>query len=128
MGILAGACSGCEDAGVKGFAITERDAGPGYREIDVKGELDLAVADQLQRALDGVGSDYEGAVVGLENCEFIDSTGLAVILRAHQRFAEEGRRLVVCGPSKQVHRILTVTGLTGNGLVFDGVEDALGHG
>jgi len=54
-----------------------------------------------------------------------DSTGIAVIVRAHQRFANEGRRLVVCCPTDQTARVLEVTGLTENGLVFSSIDDAL---
>jgi hypothetical protein len=33
--------------------------------------------------------------------------------------------VVVYGPSSQVHRILSITGLTDNGLVFENVDEAL---
>lgn len=106
------------------FSISERDLRPGCRVIDLAGELDLAVADQLRSAIDAVSPDTETVVISLERCEFIDSTGLAVILAAHNEFEESGRRLVVCEPTRQVERILAITGLKDNGLVFDHVEDA----
>jgi anti-anti-sigma regulatory factor len=37
----------------------------------------------------------------------------------------EGRRLAVYGPTDQVTRVLAMTGLTANGLVFDSAEEAL---
>jgi anti-anti-sigma factor len=64
-------------------------------------------------------------LIGLENCEFIDSTGIAVVVQAHRQFAEEGRRVVLFAPTSQVLRILSVTGLTGNGLVFESAAEAL---
>jgi anti-anti-sigma factor len=106
------------------FSISERDLRPGCRVVEVVGELDLAVADRLESAVDAVSSDIEVVVISLERCDFIDSTGLAVILAAHKEFEEAGRRLVVCAPAHQVERILSVTGLMDNGLVFDNVEDA----
>jgi anti-anti-sigma regulatory factor len=48
-----------------------------------------------------------------------------VILRAHSRMEEEGDRLVVYAPTDQVLRVLSMTGLIGNGLVFDSAEEAL---
>jgi anti-anti-sigma regulatory factor len=39
--------------------------------------------------------------------------------------ADKGRRLFVCNPSGQVGRILDVTGLRDNGLVFDSIDEAL---
>lgn len=107
------------------FNVTERDLQPGCREIQVQGELDLAVAGQLDEVLGTAVEQCSQVLVGLENCDFIDSSGIAVILRAHGRMEEEGHRLVVYAPNEQVLRVLSMTGLTGNGLVFDTAEEAL---
>jgi len=108
-----------------GFSLEQRDLAAGYCEISVAGELDLAVADRLGRAIEAVGAGNVGLVVGLGGCEFIDSTGIAVILRARQRFETEGRRLVVCCPADQVERILEITGLSQDGLVYETLGDAV---
>ncbi|HEU4598381.1 MAG TPA: STAS domain-containing protein [Solirubrobacterales bacterium] len=107
------------------FKITERELQPGCRDVQVAGELDLAVADQLDETLTAAVEQCDRLLVGLEQCDFIDSSGIAVILRAHNRMAEEGKRLVVYGPTEQVLRVLSMTGLTGNGLVYDTAEEAL---
>lgn len=107
------------------FALAERDHGPRCKEIEVKGELDLAVADQLRSAIDSVGSDYERIAINLKSCEFLDSTGIAVIVAAHQRLEKEGRRLFACAPRDQVLRVLSTTGLADDGLVVASVSDAL---
>lgn len=107
------------------FELTENQRLPGCREIQVIGELDLAVADRLQRALDRAGAESSQILISLEKCEFIDSTGIAVIVAAHQKLDAQGGRLAVYGPSDQVLRILSVTGLTDNGLVFASAEEAL---
>lgn len=108
------------------FNVTERDLQPGCREIQVQGELDLAVAGQLDEVLTAAVEQCTKVLVGLERCDFIDSSGIAVILRAYNRMEEEGHRLVVYAPTEQVERVLTMTGLTGNGLVFSTAEEALG--
>ena len=107
------------------FDIAERDLGPGCRDIQVIGELDLAVAPRLEEVLDDAVAEYERILIGLERCSFIDSSGIAVILRAQRRMAERGRRLAAYGAGDQVLRILSLTGLTANGLVFDDAEAAL---
>jgi anti-sigma B factor antagonist len=107
------------------FEISESDPRPGCRVIQVIGELDLAVAGKLDERLDGAVDGYERILIDLERCDFIDSSGIAVILRAHTRMSEQGRRLAVYGPSDQVLRVLSMTGLTANGLVFDRAEQAL---
>lgn len=107
------------------FNVTERDLRPGCRDVQVEGELDLAVAGQLDEVLATAAEECTRVLVGLERCAFIDSSGIAVILRAHNRMAEEGNRLAVYAPTAQVLRVLSMTGLTANGLVFDNVEEAL---
>jgi anti-sigma B factor antagonist len=107
------------------FKVSERDLQPGCRDIQVEGELDLAVAGQLDEILLAAAEQCEQVLVGLERCAFIDSSGIAVLLRAHNRMAEEGHRLAVYSPTNQVLRVLSMTGLTVNGLVFDNAEEAL---
>ncbi len=106
------------------FQVSECEIAPGCREIRVDGELDLAVADQLVEAV--ARSDAGQTLINLEGCHFIDSSGIAVIVRAQRERANAGGgRIVVHSPSAQVLRVLTVTGLTGNGLVFDSRDEAL---
>jgi len=107
------------------FEISEHDLGPGCRDIQVIGELDLAVAGELDEKLAAAIAAYDRVLVGLQRCDFIDSSGIAVILRAHNRMAEEGRRLAVYAANSQVLRVLSMTGLTQNGLVFETAEEAL---
>lgn len=110
------------------FRIVERVISDDCREILVEGELDLAVAEELQQAIEGSGSDCVQTLVNLENCEFIDSTGIAVFIRAHRQFADEGRRIILYAPTSQVLRLLSLTGLTANGLVFESAAEALAVG
>lgn len=107
------------------FNVTERDLQPGCRDVQIEGELDLAVAGRLDEVLTNAAAECSRVLVGLERCAFIDSSGIAVILRAHNRMEEEGNRLVVYAPTDQVLRVLSMTGLTANGLVFDNAEEAL---
>ena len=107
------------------FSVNARDLRPGTRDVQVEGELDLAVAGQLDEVLTAAVEECTQVLVGLERCAFIDSSGIAVILRARNRMQEDGNKLVVYAPTDQVLRVLSMTGLTGNGLVFDSAEEAL---
>lgn len=117
---------------VRAFRISEVDLDSGCREVRVEGELDLSVADQFQRRLDAAATDDVEVLICLERCDFIDSTGIAAIVFAHKLLADQGRRLLICGPSRQVSRILTITGLNHAGLVYASKEEArakgFGHG
>lgn len=107
------------------FNVTASERQPGCRDIQIEGELDLAVAGKLDEVLTAAVGECDRVLVGLESCSFIDSSGIAVILRAHSRMEEDGKRLAVYAPTDQVLRILSMTGLTANGLVFDSAEQAL---
>jgi anti-anti-sigma factor len=102
------------------FKLIETALEDGGTEIEVQGELDLAVAEQLREAIER--TEGKQVLISLASCEFIDSTGLAVIIHASQA---DGRKLAVHSPSAQVLRVLDLTGLTGNGLVFVDREEAL---
>jgi anti-anti-sigma factor len=110
---------------MQSFKVSEQTLQPGCKDVQVEGELDLAVAGQLDEVLTSAAAESDCVLVGLQNCAFIDSSGIAVILRAHSRMEKEGNRLAVYAPTDQVLRVLTMTGLTANGLVFDSAEEAL---
>jgi anti-anti-sigma factor len=109
---------------MKSFMLVEREVSPQCREVAVIGELDLAVADQLSVLLDRTSADWPEILISLDKCEFIDSTGIAVVVGAYRKATERGGRLAVYAPSAQVRRVLEVTGLTQNGLVFETAEQA----
>lgn len=107
------------------FNVTTRERQPDCRDVQIEGELDLAVAGQVDEVLTAAVGESSCVLVGLERCAFIDSSGIAVILRAHNRMEENGKRLAVYGATDQVQRILEMTGLTANGLVFHSAEEAV---
>lgn len=105
------------------FRLTEIERRPGCRELRVTGELDLAVAPQLEEAIDRA-EGCEQILVNLRDCEFIDSTGIAVVVNAHHRLQDQGRYLALYGAVEQVLRVLSISGLTDNNLVFETAEEA----
>jgi anti-anti-sigma factor len=112
---------------MRSFGLTETEFQPDGRLIAIAGELDLAVADQLTAALERA-SECSLVLIDLGSCEFVDSTGLAAFVKAANQMEGEGGRLAVFGAGDQVLRVLAITGLTENGLVFESVEEALEAG
>jgi anti-sigma B factor antagonist len=107
------------------FRLTGREVGPSQRVLQVHGELGLVDVDRLQEALEEVAATARLVVVGLEDCEFIDSIALAALLRARDRLAEDGSRLAIAGPTGQVRRVIEVSGLDLQGFLFESVDQAL---
>src|SRR3954465_827785 len=78
----------------------------------LEGELDMASAPLLQSAIEGVELDGKRMVVlDLQQLQFIDSTGLRVILAVRKLCATRGQELAVTPGSPQVERLLSVTGV-----------------
>lgn len=77
----------------------------GLKLTTVRGDLDLDSADLLARHLANVGDD-EHVVVDLSEIDFMDSSGLAVILRESMRRREAGGSLLIRRPSDPVRRLL----------------------
>jgi anti-anti-sigma regulatory factor len=56
-----------------------------------------------------------------------DSTGLSVLVRAHQRAEEQGRRLAMVKGPQQVQRLLSLTGVADRLTLVDRPEELLGE-
>jgi anti-anti-sigma factor len=96
------------------FEVKVGDLEHGARTISVRGELDLSTAPELEGPLEQVLENGDGSVlIDLSSCEFIDSTGIALIVRAWQRLDGDGasHSLVICSDNEQVRRVLEITGL-----------------
>ena len=78
--------------------------------IALVGELDLDGAPRLEEELKRVeATDVAAIVVDLGQLEFIDSTGIRLLVMASER-CDEGRFSLLRGP-KQVHRVFEITDL-----------------
>jgi anti-sigma B factor antagonist len=115
-----------QDTQTSGFRITVLDAeapGSGPR-VAVAGELDLLTSPRLQETLTSVIDERPpGRVLAdLTEVTFFDSSALNVLLQV-QRHAEQHEVVLVVRPSKQVQRVIDLTGVAGH-LVM--AEDAAG--
>jgi anti-sigma B factor antagonist len=78
--------------------------------LSLSGELDVSSSPALEDEIGRV-KDAEVIVLDLSELEFIDSTGLGVLVKTHQHMRDAGRQLgIVEGPG-QVKRLLELTGL-----------------
>jgi anti-anti-sigma factor len=79
--------------------------------IAASGELDLSGATLLEAELDRLAEDPElGTVVlDLRGLEFMDSSGLRLVVLADMRAREVGRRFVLVRGAETVHRVFEIT-------------------
>lgn len=80
--------------------------------VALSGELDLANAGTAETALFGsLDESDEPLVVDMSGLEFIDSTGIALLVAALGRAEPEGRIKFIPSDSPAVTRVLELTGL-----------------
>ena len=99
------------------FEATAARLEDGVAVVAVRGELDLSTASDLEGPLESAVAAGDAAVlIDLTDCEFIDSTGIALIVRSWQHLdrAADGDgngRVVICSDNAQVRRVLEITGI-----------------
>ena len=110
------------------FSVDQRNHG-NAAVVAVAGELDLRTSPQLEERLNrAFDAGAELVILDLRRIEFMDSTGLRVVLSAHQRAHETGRRFALVRGADQVERVLTLTGVRDLLTVVDAPEELLAAG
>ena len=90
------------------FATTVEE---GIAVVSLEGELDVAGAELLEQELARIGGDpaCRGLVLDLSRLEFMDSTGLRLVVLADARARENGRPLVLVRAGESVQRVFEMT-------------------
>lgn len=84
---------------------------PDAATVVLDGELDPHSAESLAGTLRELGSADQRVVVDLAGVDFIDSSGLRVLLAADDDLRSRGSVLVLREPSEAVRRLLEITDL-----------------
>ncbi len=94
--------------------------------VQVGGEIDVYTAPKLREQLvDLVNAGQYHLVVDMESVEFLDSTGLGVLVGGLKRVrAHEGSLRLVC-TQERILKIFRITGLTKVFPIHDSVDEAI---
>jgi anti-sigma B factor antagonist len=88
----------------------------GVQILSVEGELDLTVTDELYAAIKRSAAS-ELLVVDLAECDFVDSTAIALFVHAAGELEAEGRVFRLRNARADVARVLSITGLFDRGFL-----------
>jgi anti-sigma B factor antagonist len=90
------------------------------------GELDLSGAAVLEAELDRLAEDPElgSVVLDLRGLEFMDSSGLRLVVMADMRAREAGRRFALIRGGETVHRVFEITRMSDRLDFVAGPEEA----
>ena len=93
--------------------------------IVATGELDLSGATVLETELERLTDDPElGTIVlDLRQLEFMDSSGLRLVVLADMRAREAGRRFALVRGPETVHRVFEITRMSDRLDFVDSLED-----
>jgi anti-anti-sigma factor len=85
----------------------------GRVHVTLRGELDLATAPDFEAVLGRNLAGGREVVVDLRSLQFMDSSGIRVLVAAHAHAEREGTRLVIVRPERgsAVAKIIEVSGL-----------------
>jgi anti-anti-sigma factor len=83
----------------------------GVASIVLHGELDLATAPELEHTIASIEEHAPSRlVIDLRDLQFIDSTGLRLLLQADARWRKRGAQIVLRPGEDAVQRVFDVTG------------------
>lgn len=99
----------------------------GISVISVSGKMmggpDTGELDEKLYALLAKGQKH--AVVDLQNCEWINSSGLSILIHHYKKFKDAGGELRLANLTDKIERIMVISRLTEVFSVHDTLDDAV---
>jgi anti-sigma B factor antagonist len=103
-----------------GIAVTESKAAS---VVALHGELDMSTVPEAEAAIADVARRKRSVTVDLRGLEFMDSTGVALLVRVDAQGRQDGFHLFVAKGREDVQRVLAMCGLEDHLELVDAPED-----
>ncbi len=98
----------------------------GFSVIEVTGEVDVHTAPELDAKLTEIISGGSNKlIVDLSQVEFLDSTGLGVLVKALKHVREHDGSLSVVTATERISKVFRITGLDAAIGLYDDVDEAV---
>ena len=108
------------------FRLSEDSLDDRTHLIAVSGEIHVSTAPEFSRLLDAaIGEGKDQIVLDLSGVEFIDSTGLSVLLNGLRRVTRAGGRMALVCANPTVLRLFVITRLDSTFRIVPTREEAL---
>ncbi|MGH9244771.1 MAG: STAS domain-containing protein [Acidimicrobiales bacterium] len=109
-----------------GLKVTQNN---GVAVLAVTGEVDVATAPRLREQIVSLVADGNARIVcDLESVDFLDSTGLGVLVGALKRARTHGGDLVLVLTQPRILKVFEITGLLQVFEIYDSVDAAIAGG
>ena len=110
------------------FELSEDDPEGGAHIVELQGEIHVTTAPRLAEHLtEAIESGKTAIVLDMSGVEFIDSTGLSVLLNALRLAGQRQGRLALVCTNPTVLRLFQITGLAGTFDMFDDRGEAIAY-
>ena len=111
------------------FRLEVDGHGDGRAVLRVAGAVDVYTAPQIREQIqDLAAKGTVHLIADLSQVEFIDSSGLGVLIGGLRRVRDDDGSLVLVISTRRILRIFQLTGLTKSFAIYDGLDDALSAG
>lgn len=108
------------------FSVDVSDRG-GVAVLSVAGEVDVATAPQLRQEAVRLATPGRGLVLDLSGVEFLDSTGLGVVVGVLKRVRTHGGELAIAGAENHVRKVFEITRISDVLPMYETVDEACAH-
>lgn len=81
--------------------------------VRLSGELDHSVVTAIRGELDALiaQADVKKLIFDLKGLEFMDSSGIGLIIGRYKLMARRGGSVAVCGPDKRIDQLFRMAGI-----------------
>lgn len=81
-------------------------------EVKIIGEVDIHTSSELkEKLLEILEEKNRSIIINAEDLEYIDSTGLGMLISIVKRLKSSGMELILVNPRSNVSKLFTITGL-----------------
>jgi anti-sigma B factor antagonist len=114
-----------QEAHLMELGLTVDDSRAPFTVLAVSGEVDVYTAPRLrERLVDLVSQGHRQIVVDLEGVDFLDSTGLGVLVGGLKRLRSHGGDLSLVCTQARILKVFEITGLTTVFSIAETVDEA----
>ena len=90
------------------YKITEED---NISTIFLDGEIDMDKTDEVKGAIFPVIDSGKDVVLNLSSVQYMDSSGISVLIESHQKALEKGTKVIIKDVSKSVLKVIMMAKL-----------------
>lgn len=91
---------------------SQLNSGNEFWQVSLSGELDVSTADELKKYLHSLVDEKNIDIrLNVEKLDYIDSTGLGVMIGILKRLKGESKEVYIEKPKNNVKKIFNITGL-----------------